>query len=70
MIHTWNPRCICLLNHTLSPTHSRQLPPPPLNDKIEGLIREWFKLVDDDSSGALDTAELAMALKVRMEMGF
>ena len=41
-----------------------QVPPPPLSSRMEGLIREWFQLVDDDGSGALNTNELGAALKV------
>ena len=32
-------------------------------DPIEALIQEWFRLVDEDCSGALDKKELSSALK-------
>ena len=41
-----------------------QVPPPPLSSKTGGLIREWFQLVDGDRSGALNTLQLAAALRV------
>ena len=40
-----------------------QVHPPPLADPIEALIQEWFRLVDDDCSGALDKKELSAALR-------
>ncbi|KAG2484356.1 hypothetical protein HYH03_016775 [Edaphochlamys debaryana] len=43
--------------------HRRQLNPLPLPEAIEHRIRQWFDLVDDDGSGALDASELEFALK-------
>ncbi|PNW76161.1 hypothetical protein CHLRE_12g545500v5 [Chlamydomonas reinhardtii] len=43
--------------------HGRQISPLPLPEAIEQRIKQWFLLVDDDGSGALDAAELEVALK-------
>ena len=47
-----------------SQVHGRQIEPRPLKEGIERRIKEWFELVDDDGSGALDTDELAFAMQV------
>ncbi|GAX83433.1 hypothetical protein CEUSTIGMA_g10858.t1 [Chlamydomonas eustigma] len=44
-------------------SHGVMLAPPPLKRNLEMLIKEWFELVDEDDSGALDLEELATALK-------